>query len=119
MFEYRRLPDSVDVKLKSIVEAEDKALADIALFKLSSLSLERADTAGALGYIDMMAEDFSESYYLPYALKNKADILLLNEKTLDEARVLYRTLLEQYPNYPFISEVRKLLRELDEDSALG
>ena len=119
MFEYRRMPDSVDVKLKSIVDATDKALADIALFKLSTLCLERADTSQALTYIDMMVVDYPESYYLPYAIKAKADVLVLNEKTLDEARVLYRGLLEQYPNYPFISEVRKLMRQLDEESKIG
>jgi outer membrane protein assembly factor BamD (BamD/ComL family) len=119
MFEYRRMPDSVDVKLKSIVEADDKALADIALFKLSALSIERADTSQALTYVDMMVADYPESYYLPYAIKAKADVLVLNEKTLDEARVLYRGLLEQYPNYPFISEVRKLMRQLDEESRIG
>jgi tetratricopeptide (TPR) repeat protein len=119
MFEYRRMPDSVDVKLKSIVDATDKALADIALFKLSTLCLKRADTSQALTYIDMMVVDYPESYYLPYAIKAKADVLVLNEKTLDEARVLYRGLLEQYPNYPFISEVRKLMRQLDEESKIG
>ncbi len=119
MFEYRRMPDSVDVKLASIVNAPDKALADIALFKLSTISLKRADTSQALTYIDMMVADYPESYYVPYAVKAKADVLVVNEKTLDEARALYRGLLEQYPNYPFISEVRKLMRQLDEASKIG
>ena len=47
------------------------------------------------------------------------EIQALTEKTLDEARVLYRGLLEKYPNYPFISKVRKLMRELDEESKIG
>lgn len=118
-FEYRKMPDSSRTRLKSLVENPDTTLADVALHRLIRLDLEQSDSTAALANIDLMAERFPESYYLPYALKVKADMLIANTVSFEEARTIYRRLLEEFPNYPFISKVRKSMRELELDSQIG
>jgi len=119
LYEERRLPDSAKVVLDKIVEKENPLLADISLFKLSHMSLESFDSTSALGYIDKMSEKYPDSYYLPFGLKTKAEILLENPETWEKGKEIYRHLLESYPNYPFISDVRKRLRELEIDTQTG
>ena len=119
MYAQQRLPDSTLKNLESIVEADNKTLADVALFKLATLELERADSTQALEYVEKLVSGFPESYYLPYGLKMKADVLLQREGKTEEAKAIYRQLLETYPNYPFISEVRKKMRELETDLLIG
>jgi len=91
----------------------------LALIRLSQLELKLADTAAVLTQIDHLEREYPDSYSLPYGLKTKADILLQNEESIEEAKGIYRRLLEEYPNYPFISGVRKLLRELEEETPVG
>ncbi|MDH4157941.1 MAG: tetratricopeptide repeat protein, partial [candidate division Zixibacteria bacterium] len=113
LFEERRLLDSTVARLNGIVDAENKAIADIALYRLATILLDAADTSAALGKIDRLADEFPESYYLPYGMKTKADIYFLNPDSLDRAREIYQNLLENFPEYPFISEVRKKMRQAD------
>lgn len=118
-FEERRIPDSTRVKLMDLVDADNKSLADMALIKLSQLELKLADTTAVLENIDRLEREYPESYSLPYGLKTKADILFKGENSVEEAKKLYRRLLEDYPDYPFISKVRKLLREIQEEIPVG
>jgi tetratricopeptide (TPR) repeat protein len=113
LFGQRRMPDSVEAKLLLIVNNLNKALADVALYKLALLSMERADSAKAIEYIDQLAAEFPESYYLPYGLKTKADVFVTRPDGVQEAKAIYHHLLEKYPNYPFISEVREKMRQLE------
>ncbi len=106
------LRDSTRVMLSAVVDADNRALADIALFDLVELELESADTTAALAAIDRLATEFEDSYYSPLGLKLKADILVGSESGVDQAQDIYRQLLEAYPDYPFVSEVRAKLREL-------
>ena len=46
-------------------------------------------------------------------MKTKADIHFLNPDNLDDAREIYQYLLENYPEYPFTSEVREKMRQAD------
>ncbi len=114
LFDIRKMPDSTRNKLESLANHSHKALADIALYKLSNLNLNEADTTKALVYVKRLEDEFPQSYYLPYALKKKADVLFKDEKKQEEAKSIYRNLLENHPNYPFISQVRKFLRKIDE-----
>jgi len=107
------MPDSTAAKLFLIVNNPSRALADVALYKLAVLSLSRADSSAAIEFIEQLAEEFPESYYLPYGMKAKADIHLARPDGVEQARSIYRHLLEEYPNYPFISEVRKTMRQLE------
>ncbi len=113
LFEQMRMPDSTSAKLLLIADDPNRALADIALYKLAMLSLNRPDSSTAIKFIDRLAEEFPESYYLPYGLKTKADMYLAKPDGVEQARSIYRQLLEKYPNYPFISEVRKTMRQLE------
>jgi tetratricopeptide (TPR) repeat protein len=113
LFGQRRMPDSVEAKLLLIVHSWNKALADVALYKLTLLSIERADSAKAVEYVDQLAAEFPESYYLPYGLKTKADVFMTRADGVQEAKTIYHDLLERYPNYPFISEVREKMRQLE------
>ncbi len=106
------LTDSTRAKLGEVIGADNRALADIALFDLVELEMESADTTAALVAIDRLSTEFEDSYYSPLGLKLKADILVGAESGIDQARDIYRQLLEAYPDYPFVSEIRARLREL-------
>ena len=112
--------DSAVIRLSAAVNAQNKALADIALFQMTEIVLDDGDEKKAVSYVDRMAEEFPESYYLPFGLKIKADILFDSEdsnNSKNEAKQIYKTLLESYPNYPFINQVRQILRETESVSA--
>ena len=111
-YELRKMIDSTVVRLTAIACDSNTALTDLALWRLVQISLDRADTTSALQYIDQMATKVPDSYYCPYGLKTKADILLASPASHQEALELYRRLLEQFPDYPFASEVRQRLRQI-------
>ena len=113
MFEQLQNIDSTESKLRLLVDHEIPVLADNALYKLYNLNISRADTTKAISFIKQMENKFPKSYYLPYCLKAKADILMISDNNNEQAKNIYKTLLEKYSNYPFISEVRKILREVD------
>ncbi len=113
LFQKMKLYDSTVARLSSIADAENKALADIALFRLTEIVLKRGDSLGAVKYVERMEAEHAESYYLPYGLKIKADILLTKPESASLSKEIYRRLLENYPNYPFINEVREKLRKLE------
>jgi len=83
---------------------------------LMSTYLAQNDTTAVFSTIDKVESDFPESYYRPFCIKTKADIYL-RQKQVIAASELYKKLLLEYPNYPFISEVRDILRGLDSNSA--
>jgi tetratricopeptide (TPR) repeat protein len=113
LFEIRRLPDSAVVRLRRLADAADKTLSDVALSELTTISLDRSDTTAALACIDRLAVEFPESYYLPYALKTKADICFARPDSMTQALEIYQRLLEKYPDFPFVSEVRKKMRQAE------
>jgi len=115
-FEKRNMIDSTIMKLTQIADDNDKILADIALYELGILSLNiKHDSTLAQTYFDRLIDNFQESYYLPFGLKNKADILMTSPANQDEAKKIYLQLLESYSNYPFITEIRQRLRALEEN----
>jgi len=118
-FQEQGRPDSTRAKLTAITEATNPALADVALFRLAQLDLEVHDSAAAMVSIDRLIVDFPESYYLPFGMKIKADMLIADDPGAEEARGLYRRLLESYPDYPFASEVREKLRKLESENSIG
>lgn len=118
-YELRRMPDSLRMALERVADAPDKSLADLSLHRLAYLSLNSSDTAAAVTYIDQLVEQMPESYYVPYGKKLKADILGKSQVTRGDARALYRELLELHPHYPFASEVRERLRQIEADDKIG
>jgi tetratricopeptide (TPR) repeat protein len=116
LFEQRQMLDSSLAKLSLIAGSGDAVLADVALLKMAELCLVQGDTSAAIGFVDSLAVRFPESYYRPYGLKMKADILMENGQQLQQAVDIYRSLLEDYSNYPFAPAVRLKMRELEESS---
>ncbi len=117
LYEIQNKKDSQVIIFDKIARNESKVLADFALFRISEILLSQNDSLKALDYINQMEKNFSDSYYFPYALKQKADILRVQSKKADEANKIYRRLLKEFPNYPFISEVRKILRTASEEQS--
>ncbi len=117
-FEQRRMYDSMATALEKLVSAPSPALSDLALYRLSDLALQQADTGKALEHVERMAEKAPESYYYPFGLKLKADVLSRRNdpESVEQARQIYRTLLTEHANYPFASEVRQSLRALDREA---
>ena len=113
-FEMRRMADSARQALGGLADAPDQKLADVALYRLAVLEVSQTDTAAALTAIDQLATMFPESFYRPYGLKLKADLIVNRPAEQEQAREIYRELLEKYPNSPFVSDARKRLRALEE-----
>ncbi|PWB73444.1 hypothetical protein C3F09_05260 [candidate division GN15 bacterium] len=107
--------DSARTWFDRLTLADNKALADDALDRMLQISLKVTDTAAALDAVERLVTGYPDSYFAPYGLKAKADILLAGRGTRQQAREIYMQLLQQYPNYPFATDVRKRLRQLDAD----
>lgn len=105
--------DSTVSRFVSLADAENKALADIALYRLAEIVLQNGDSTGAIKFVDRMESEHPESYYFPYGLKIKADVLLSKPDSIAQLKIIYKRLLENYQNYPFINEVREKLRRLE------
>ncbi len=101
--------DSARISYLSIVDNNSRLLGDMALYKLIRQTIKNADSFETLNLIERMLEEFAESYYLPYCLKIKADYYFVDETKKEEAKEIYKLLLEKFPNYPFISKVREIL----------
>jgi tetratricopeptide (TPR) repeat protein len=118
-YDTRRIPDSARRALGQLADAPDQKLADVALYRLAKLEVGENDTTAALGALDHLTETFPESFYRPYGLKLKADLIVDRTNERDKARQIYRELLEKYPNSPFISDARKRLRAIEEEGRVG
>ncbi|MBU0984213.1 MAG: tetratricopeptide repeat protein, partial [candidate division Zixibacteria bacterium] len=118
-FEEQGLTDSTRVRLESIAVAENPALGDLALFRLAELDLKTGDSSAAVTTLERLAASFPDSYYVPFGMKIRADILVTRPDGAEAADALYRELLESYSDYPFTTEVRNKLRELQEARLVG
>jgi tetratricopeptide (TPR) repeat protein len=111
--------DSARIELLKVADAENKVLADVALYRLARMEIGRSDSSAAFEVLDRLIDEFPESYYLPLGMKLKADMLFDGKRNIEQARELYRQLLESYPDYPFTNEVRDRLREIELPGAVG
>ncbi|UCC44450.1 MAG: tetratricopeptide repeat protein [Candidatus Zixiibacteriota bacterium] len=115
-FAHRLMSDSAKASYLRLAEADDRVLADVALLRLAELELADADTTESINTIEKLGEMFPESYYVPFGLLIKADVLAAWEDGVDEAREIYSRLLMDYSDYPFIGDVRRRLRVLEPGS---
>ncbi|MEW5796455.1 MAG: tetratricopeptide repeat protein [Candidatus Zixiibacteriota bacterium] len=116
---FRRDPDSARQRFQAIADYQPPLLGDLALYQLVELELQTADSTAALGAIDRLDKEHPDSYYRPLGLKLKADILVASGRDLKQGMELYRYLLENCSEYPFVREVREKLRELDSRLPVG
>jgi tetratricopeptide (TPR) repeat protein len=114
----RQMPDSARRYLNKAADNSPE-LGDWSLLLLTDIDLSTADTTAALAALERLISDFSDSYYLPYAMKRKADILMSRQGASSEALDIYKQLLEGYPDYPFITDIRKKLRAADSTRSIG
>ncbi len=115
----KRQVDSSIAALQTVAADSGSVLGDVALYMMADMYLKQFDSALALEMVNKLSNMYPDSYYLPYGLKMKADMMLTKPENLEEGKSIYKILLEKYPNYPFISEVRKRLRELELDAHTG
>jgi tetratricopeptide (TPR) repeat protein len=118
-FQQQERFDSARVQLLKVADAENKVLADVALYRLARMEVQRSDSSAASETIDRLIGEYPESYYLPLGMKLKADMLFDGKRNVEQARELYRQLLESYPDYPFTNEVRDRLREIESQKTVG
>jgi tetratricopeptide (TPR) repeat protein len=116
---YRGQVAAARTRYYDMADASTTVLGDLALYQIIELELAQADSTAALKAIERLTEDYAESYYTPLGIKTKADLLSQTADGQVEARELYRMLLDAYPDYPFVREVRLKLRYLDQQQAVG
>ncbi len=102
--------DSLKYYLTKICRIGIPSLAPVSYLRLAELYYQQGNLDEAMTAVDSLAAGYQESYYYPYGVKLKADILWKTEDTRDKARDLYRGLLEKYGKYPFAAEIREMLR---------
>ncbi len=110
---FRGALDSARICLLALADGQPPVMGDLALYDLTKLELNRADSAAAIVFIDRLDKEYPDSYYRPLGIKLKADVLARSGHDLKQAADLYRILLEKYSEYPFVREVRGKLRDLD------
>lgn len=115
----QRQSDSLKQALLAVADLSNTTLADLALHRLIEIAVTEGAEDVALGFVERMGEEAPESYYYPFALKTKADLLSRRPDRIDEAGEIYLQLLQGYPNYPFASEVREKLRNMHPDDEIG
>ena len=109
---YRRInqADSLEYYLIKICRVQVPSLAPLAYLHLGELYRERDRRGEAMAAADSLTALYPESYYVPYGMKLKADILWRSPSDREQAMALYRELLEKFGTYPFAAEIRDLLR---------
>jgi len=113
LYEIRREIDQARRQWEKMTTDNNSALADNALYRGIKLDLMRGDTLQAEDHLKQLQDDFPDSYYLPWALHTRGDLALTSKEGRTQARECYRQLLEDFPNYPFVSEIREKLRDLE------
>jgi len=111
-YEVKLMPDSVETMLKSVIERGETPLLGTAMYRLAANYSNHGETSKALSVIGEMGEKYPEDYFYPFCLKIKGDIYIQEEETRAEGVAIYKTILEEYGNYPFVGEVREKLQKL-------
>ena len=87
-----------------------------ALYRLAEIYISvKNDSTTGMSYLDRLIDNFPDSYYLPFGLKEKADILYSSQISVEQAKNIYLQLLEKFTDYPFINDVRERLRNIEEN----
>ncbi len=102
--------DSLEYYLTKICRVGIRSLAPISYLRLGRLYYEQERFDEAIGSVDSLVSLYPQSYFYPYGLKLKADIYLSSLQKPQEAFEIYRSLLENYPTYPFAPEIRDIIR---------
>ncbi len=111
-YEVRSMPDSAEAMLKSVIERGMTPLLGTSMYRLAANYMNHGKNDQALEVVEEMKKDYPDDYFYPYCLKIKGDIYLQDDSTRAEGVEIYKSILENYGNYPFVGEVREKLQEL-------
>ncbi len=117
--EFARLDDTLQERLTRLADHDNRALAPVALYQLAVMAESNRQLDRVRELADRLATEFPDAYYVPYALKMKADLMRGSYEELQQARDLYLRLLDRFPNFPEATAVRQALREIEEQLAVG
>ncbi len=118
-YEIRMKPDSVIDKYKAIIEMGPSPLIGTSMYRLATYYSALADTVDALIIIDTMEAQYSDDYFFPYALKLKADICAARVEKRETAIEIYKDILQNHSDYPFVGEVRESLQRIQNFEPAG
>jgi tetratricopeptide (TPR) repeat protein len=110
-FRHTQKDDSLEYYLLKTCRIGVPSLAPISYLNLALLYTRQEREREALEVLDSLTFSFPDSYFYPFGLKAKADILWLDIKSKDSARKIYREILENYSTYPIAAEIRDILRQ--------
>jgi len=113
LFQYRLMPDSMENRFNAIINQGLSPLTGITFYQLADYYAQNNAEDQALEVIDKIEKEYPDDYFYPYCLKIKGDIFSCDEEKKDEASEIYRLILTDYGNYPFLGEIRKKLQELE------
>lgn len=113
LFQYRLMPDSMESHFNSIINGRLTSLTGITFYQLADYYARNNADKKALDIIDKIEKEYPDDYFYPYCLKIKGDIFSRDEDKKDKASEIYRLILTDYGNYPFLGEIRKKLQELE------
>lgn len=113
-FRYTGRVDSLEYYLTKICQIDIPGLAPVAYLRLGDIRRGQNRLPEAVTAADSLVSRYPDSYFAPFGLKLKADILWVNPQTKEEAAAIYRDLLERYGTYPFSAEIRDILRRSDQ-----
>lgn len=118
MLQFRNLPAKALVKLDSIAIAfPGNGLADAILMTKSKIYLKLNEPDQAIAALKAIIEkQNSSSIWADDALFTLADIYEKNGKDIEQAKVLYQKLINDYPGSMFSTEARKRFRKLRGDN---
>ena len=112
-FQYRLMPDSMENRFNSIINQPLSPLTGISCYQLAEYYAQNNADKKAFEIIDKMEKEYRDDYFYPYCLKIKGDIFSRDEANKEKASEIYRLILTDYSNYPFLGEIRKKLQELE------
>jgi len=111
-YEVRLMPDSVVARYSQIMDMDATPLGGLAAYQLADFYRENGDISEALAVVEKTSEEYPEDYFRPYCLKLQADIYFEDKGEAEEAASIYRRLLEEFGDYPFVGEVRQSLQRI-------
>jgi tetratricopeptide (TPR) repeat protein len=116
LLEYQENFGEAEMLFEKIVQAKVSTLSDAALMQKSSLLRnERNFKASILAYQSLL-DKFTESPYLPLALKSIGEIYMQDLKENQKAKESFELFLKKFPTSLYVQEVREKLKELSPGS---
>jgi tetratricopeptide (TPR) repeat protein len=116
LLEYQGNFTEAEKLFEKIAQAKVSTLSDAALMEKSSLLRKERDFKASILAYQSLFDKFSESLYLPLALKSIGEIYMQDLKENQKAKESFELFLKKFPNSLYAQEVRERLKELSPGS---